>query len=158
MWQDKEIIWQQTNHAWDNFGTETKVNFDDDPSYAKVLATWKKQSLGDFVKKITAAFLSIYRFAEDQNAITSLALVLAGANLFPVHLKIVQEDKQAEQFLALLHENDDGDQYFIRSELETVSNVAPLIDYFIEQNLLLQKDGNLIVQGKVLNRAHIKNS
>lgn len=57
MWQDKEIIWQQTNHAWDNFGTETKVNFDDDPSYAKVLATWKKQSLGDFVKKITAAFL-----------------------------------------------------------------------------------------------------
>jgi len=156
MWQDKEIIWQQTDHAWDAFGTETTLRFYDDPAYARVLATWKKQTLGDFVEKVTTAFMAIYGFAEDQNLITSLALVLAGVNLFPVHLKYIKEDKQAEQFLALLHENEEGDQYFLRSELEKVGDISALIDYFIQNNLLVQSGDRLVVQGKVLNRAHMK--
>lgn len=155
MWQDKELIWQQTNHAWDGFGTETSLDFDDDPMYAKVLATWKKQTLGEFVKRLTTAFVSLYRFSEDQNLITSLALALAGANLIPVHLKFVKEDEQAEKFLALLHEDSEGEQYFFRSELEAAGGISSLIDYFIQQNLLVQMGERLIVQGKVLNRAHI---
>ncbi len=156
MWQDKEIIWEQTDHAWDAFGVETSLSFDDDPAYAKVLATWKKQTLGDFVKNITEAFMALYCFAEDQNLITSLALALAGANLFPVHLKYIKEDRQAEQFLTMLHEDEEGDQYFLRRELEKVGDISVLIDYFIQNNLLVQRNARLVVQGKVLNRAHIK--
>lgn len=156
MWQDKEVIWEQTDHAWDAFGTETILSFDDDPAYARVLAIWKRQTLGDFVKKITVAFMAIYRFAEDQNLTTSFVLALAAANLFPVNLKYIKDDKQAEQFLEMLQEDEEGDQYFLRSELEKVGDISDLIDYFIQNNLIVQRDDRLVVQGKVLNRAHIK--
>lgn len=155
MWQDKKIIWEQTDHAWDAFGIETSITFNDDPAYAKVLATWKKQTLGGFVKNITEAFIALYGFTESQNLTTSLTLALAGANLFPVHLKYIKEDKQAEQFLTMLHENEEGDQYFLRSELDKVGDISDLIDYFIQNNLLVQSSDRLVVQGKVLNRAHI---
>lgn len=155
MWQDLEIVWQKTNHDWDCFGEETTIYFDDDPLYATVLTTWKKQTLGDFIRKVAGAVVSAYRLLEEQNTINALALVIAGANLFPLNLKLIKDDQQAAQFLNLLHEDDEGEQFFIRSEIENMGNLTPLIDYFIKESLLIQKGDLLIVQGKVLNRVHI---
>lgn len=156
MWQDEVVIWETTEHEWDGFGYETKVNFDDDPMYAKLLATWKKQTLGAFVRNLTTVFVSANKYIEDQNIVTGLALVLTALNLFPVNLKLIWDDEHAQKFLKLLHEDEAGDQYFYRKELESVGEIQDLIQYFISKNILSNDGDRLVIKGKVLNRAHIK--
>ena len=156
MWQNEVIVWERTEHPWDEFGTETSINVADDPLYAKLLVTWKKQTLGDFVKKLTVTVIGASRFAGDPNIATGLTLALTAINLFPVNLKLVKEDKYANKFLELLHEDDNGHQYFDRKEIEEVEEINTLLDYFIEQNILKEKGNQFVVNGRVLTKAHIK--
>lgn len=156
MWENEVILWEKTEHSWNNFGTETSINVADDPLYAKFLVTWKKQTLGEFIKKLTMTAIGVTRFAEDQNIATGLTLAMTAINLFPVNLKLVKEDEYANKFLELLHEDEGGQQYFDRKEIEDVGEVSSLIDYFIEQKIIKEKGNQLIVNGRVLNRAHIQ--
>ena len=157
MWKNEIIIWEQTKHDWNDFGNRIEVNFDDDPMYAKVLAIWKEQTLGEFIKMIGTFFVNSNRFMEDQNITSGLILALTIINLLPINLKLVWDDEHAEQFLRLLHEDDDtGDQYFIKDDLLSVGDIDFLIEYFISQNILEEIENRLIVKGKVLNRVHLR--
>lgn len=157
MWQDKILIWQSTDHSWDDFGEKTQIDDsdDDDPLYAKVLTTWKKIELVDFIKRILVAASSAYKFNEEPSITTSFALVVAALNLFPLDIKYVKEDELAKKFLELIHETDDGDEYFLQQELNQYIEIKPLIDYFTAKNLLKRTGDKIIIQGKVLNRSHL---
>ena len=157
MWANETILWEDSEHPWNQFGAETSApDTDDNTLHAKGLIIWKKSTFSDFVEKILAAFDATNEYLEDINIITGFSLVVTTANLFPLHLKIVKEDEAAEKFLSLLH-SEKGQQFFLKNELDSLNSLNELIAYFIQKSLLTDANDRYIINGKVLNRSHIKN-
>lgn len=157
MWKNKVILWEETDHEWSSFGTESlEPELQIDPLYAKGLFVWKEVTLGEFVEKGIEAIEATNECFEDINIATGFFLAVATINLFPVHIKIVKEDKYADKFLSLLKIDEQGKQFFIKKELLAHQDLDTLVKYFIENNLISEEGEKLFIKGKVLNRAHIK--
>lgn len=161
MWEEKIIVWEKTNHLWDDLGDISSYTPDnnDDPMYAKLLLTWKQQTLGGLVRGVLKAIkggLKASKFIEDDSFLIGFTLILVVTNLFPMDLNLIQDDDKAEVFLKLLKEDEEGVQYFIREELNNYGEISFIIDYFLEREILEELGNKLIVKGRVLNRVHIK--
>lgn len=156
MWKDEIILWQDTEHHWNSFGTQSSApELLSAPLYAKGLVIWKQTTLGELVKKGIESFEVTTEFLSDTNIITGFFLAVTAINLFPFHIKVVKEDEHADAFISLLHTDDEGRQFFIKNELTFHKDIKNLIEYFVKNELLIDENEKLFVKGKVLNRAHI---
>lgn len=156
MWQDLVLVWEDSEHPWNEFGNivSAPVN-EDDPLFGKPLVVWKGQTVGNFISNILAAFMAADAFEQGHDTALGISLVIAAANLFPVEIKWISEDKHAAQFLALMKEHQ-GEQYFLKKDLETFPEIAPLIQNFVDTGLLSDRSDRYVILGKVLSRAHIQ--
>lgn len=162
MWKNQVLVWENTEHAWNNFGENTILEIDnEDDLYAKGLVTWKKTTLGDFIKNLVAFAGITEEFIKDQNLLTGFAVAIAAAALFPFNLSIIKDDNDANQFISLLHREKDN-QYILKSEFKNsnfgdLKSINTLISNLIADNVLLDLEDRYIVNGKVLNGAHLLN-
>ena len=156
-WQEQTLVWEQSQHSWSDFGitTPSPPKFDDDTLHAKPLVVWKEQSLGEIIKKISDAISAGVETIQDPDSFSGFLLAVAAINLFPLHIKIVWEDEHARLFLDLLHE-EDGFEFLLKSELETVPDIEHLIKYFEKNKIVKTLGDRIVIQGKVLNRAFLK--
>jgi len=155
-WQNKEINWEKTEHPWDGFGDPGKSAHVDQDLDAKVLAIWRRQELGEIVEKIMDAASAAAEYTDDPELASGFALAIAAVNLFPLHLKVIKEDEHATAFLKLLHDDNEGNQYFLKSELKITRELDWLVSYFLQCGVLTEQSDRFIVNGRVLNRAHIR--
>ena len=160
MWQDKVVIWEETDYIWDNFGETTSApNIDEDDLYAKGIIIWKQTTLKDFIENSLSIIESIQDYSEDKNILTSVMLVFAVANLFPFHIKIIQDDDIANNFLSLLHK-EKGEQYILKKEFQdsdfgSMESLKLLIDSLIDNDILTETSDKYVINGTVLNGVHI---
>ena len=151
-----EFGWIETPHEWDGFGSNTTApNLPDNPMYASAVVTWKKVTLFDFVSRVATTVFGVKRFSEEQSLLTGAILAFSVVNLLPLNVKIIMDDAYAVQFLDLIKETEDGEQFFLRSDLEEFPQLEPLITYYLDKNIFAERDSKLIVRGKVLKRARL---
>ncbi len=151
-----EFGWVETPHDWNAFGASTTTpNLEDAPLHATALVTWKKVTLFDFVGRVATTVFGVKRFTEEQSLLTGAILAFSVVNLMPLNIKIVMDDAYAAQFLSLVKETEDGEQFFLRSDLAKFPQLEPLIEYYLDKNVFAERDRKLIVRGKVLNRARL---
>lgn len=162
MWKNQVLVWEDTEHAWNSFGESASIEIEnDDDLYAKGLVTWKKTTLGDFIKNLVAFAGTTEEFIKDQNILTGFAVAIAAAALFPFNISIIKDDTDANQFISLLHREKDN-QYILKSELINsnfgdLKSINVLISNLIDDHVLLDLEDRYIVNGKVLNGAHLLN-
>lgn len=156
MWKNKVITWVETDHQWDSFGeafSNTGIgleNFD-----AKGIYIWKKKKLDEFIDDGISLFEHINDVFIDPNIVSGFFIAISVVCLAPLEVKIIQDDEQAMQFLNLVIK-EKGQHYLLESELKKFPQIETLIEHFIDLKLLVREGGKLIVQGKILNRVHIK--
>ena len=156
-WENQILVWEETNHSWDRFGEVASAPvFDDDSLHAKPVAIWKQQNLSEIIKNITDAASNGLDYIQDPDSFSGFLLAVSALNLFPLHIKIVKEDKHADKFLELIHEEENGEEFFLTSELEKSPEIDHLIEYFVKNGLLSIDNDRLIIQGRVPNRAFLK--
>lgn len=156
-WKKQILIWESTEHSWDEFGIKTVApEFDHDPLHAKPLVIWKELSLGEVVKRVADAASNGIDYIQDPDAFAGFLLAVSALNLFPLHIKIVEEDEHANKFIRLVHD-ENGEEFFLASDIEASPELEHLVKYFVEKGLLVHANEKLIIQGKVLNRAFLKN-
>jgi len=159
MWKDRILIWEETPHVWNNFGIETSSNVKDDDLYARGIVIWKKTTLGEFIDKTVSAFDSASECINDQSILTGFMLVITAANLFPFHIKVVKDDEVAEKFLSILRKNN-IEQYILKKDLKEsefghLKSLGLLVSDLVKKGILIDSENRFIVNGKVLNNAHI---
>jgi len=156
-WREIELVWTETEHEWNNLGHVVKnVDLPDDDFYAKNVYIWKGVELGNVVDETVATVQNAIDFIDNPELLIGFALTVSALNLFPVYVKRIEEDDDAEKFLSLVKKVK-GQYFFIASELAEHLDIKYLIEHFIKLKIL-KRDGNkLVVQGKILNRVHIKN-
>lgn len=150
-WRNLEVCWIETDHQFDSLG-EVMVNQSEIPNemLAQGIVVWKKISLADFVEKIGKLVFGIDKFARNKDFLSAAILTFSIISLLPFHLKIIRNDEIALRFINLFSEDDDGKQFIRESDLKDYEDIIPLIEYFVEQNLLEKKDERYIVLGRVL--------
>ncbi|OMH28077.1 hypothetical protein [Motiliproteus sp. MSK22-1] len=163
MWNEEVVLWQESDHVWNEFGIKTEApDEDDDFLYAKGIVIWRKLSFGELVERILTAFDATNSFVEDKNILSGIALAITTVNLFPLHLKMIKEDKIANQFLSLIKKKD-GEHYLLKKEIKecdfgSLDSFNELISYFVDKSLLNEKDNRFVVNGRVLNGAHLQDN
>jgi len=158
MWKNKTIIWVETKHQWDLFGKEVSksdVDIDMEQFDAKGIYIWKSKKLDEFIDDGISLFERNYDVFIDPNIVSGFFVAISVICLAPLEVKIIQDDDQAKQFLNLVIK-EKGQHYLLESELNRFPKIESLIEHFIDLKLLARKDDKLIVQGKILNRVHIK--
>lgn len=160
MWKNEVLVWEDTTHKWNEFGTVTTVeDYENNDLYAKGIIIWKKSTLWDFVTKIVATFEVGNEFIEDKTILTGFALSIATVSLFPFKIKIIKDDEIANKFLSLIKR--EKAQYFIlkkdfeNSEFGEIESLKLLINDFVENDILLDVTDRYIINGKVLNGSHL---
>lgn len=153
MWKELEIFWQESDHPWNEFGSETAPPHEDDDSlHARGLVVWRKTTLAEFVEKIVGAVDATNKYLDDKNLLTGFTLAFVVANLFPLHLKIVKEDAVADKFLSLI-QREKGQQFILKKDLGEGDSLNSLVAYFVQNSLLTDAHDRFVVNGRVLNRA-----
>jgi len=92
-------------------------------------------------------------FAVDANLASAFALTVSVANLFPIHLKLLRDDELARRFVNMLHQDEDGREYFVESELDDDPALRKLVDFYVDGKILQRDSGRLYVLGSVLKQA-----
>lgn len=155
-WNDKVIVWEETEHEWDQFGEISEAPFQDIENLnAKTLIVWKELTLSTLVKDISKVCKALYKFSENPDWLEGFVLAVTSLNLIPLNINLIWKDEHAKQFLDLLHK-DKGEQYFIRADFSKFQDIEYLLEYYIERGILIECEDRLYVQGRVLNRSHIK--
>jgi len=155
-WRDIELIWSDTEHEWNELGTIiSSVELGDDEFYAKNVYIWRGVDMGKFVDEGVSLIQNLGEFSQSPSVVAGLFITVASLNLFPVFIERIQEDEHAEQFLKLVKKYE-GQHYFLESELSKFPEIDYLIDHFIQLKLLRRSEEKLIVEGKVLNRVHVR--
>lgn len=162
MWQNQVLVWQSTeDHAWNNFGNEaTDIISYDDPAYAGILVFWKSQTLSSFMDSVIYGFVIYNRAPEiinNEHLIYLFTLFVVFKNLIPTKWYLLKDEK-IEKFIELLYSDDEGNEFFLISELNKNEELSEIIHYLTENNLLAIRDINsdkLFINGKVLAKAHL---
>ena len=156
MWKNKKLIWVKTNHQWDLFGKEiSKSDIDIEQFDAKGIYIWKSKKLNEFIDDGISLFERNYDTFIDPNIVSGFFVAISIICLAPLEVKIIEDDEQAKQFLNLVKKKK-GQHYLLESDLKKFPEIESLIEHFIELKLLVRENDKLIVQGKILNRVHIK--
>lgn len=156
MWKNKTIVWLDTDHQWNEFGTEisdTKISAD--TFDAKGIYIWKSKELDEFIEDGISLFESLNDTITDPNMTSGFFLVVSVLCLLPLDRQIIESDEDAKQFLSLVYK-EKGEHYLLESELDKFPQLDCLIEHFIDLKLLARENDKLVVQGKILNRVHIK--
>jgi len=90
---------------------------------------------------------------------TGFALSIATISLFPFKVKIIKDDEVASKFLSLI-KREKAQHYILKedfenSEFSKVESLKLLINNFVENDVLIDMPDRYIINGKVLNRAHL---
>lgn len=159
-WKNKVLVWESTEHEWNNFGEITSLKIEDeDDLYVRGIVTWKKTTIGDFITKVIALAGSTEEFFKEQNILSGFAVVITAASLFPFNINIIKDDNDANKFLSLLH-RDKENQYILKAEFKNsdfgdLKSINILISSLVSNNVLLDIDDRYIINGKILNGAHL---
>ncbi len=162
MWRERVLVWEDCSHDWNKFGVKTDLsNFDDD-LYAKGLIIWRKISLGDFIDRIIAVFDASNDYIDDKGILSGVVLAISAVSLFPFNIKIIKDDEVASQFLSLIH-REKAEHFILKKEFEESvfgkkESLKLLINNFVKNGILIDDGTKYIINGKVLNRAHIIDS
>ncbi|MGA4604215.1 hypothetical protein [Pseudoalteromonas maricaloris] len=159
MWKNQVLCWEETKHSWDDLGNDVTYNpiEKDDPLYAKVLVTWKEQTLEKLISGIIKSALAGYKASEKIESIemlTGFTLAVSAINLFPFNLKIIKQDEYADKYLSLINEDESGEQFLLKSDVDF--EIDFIIDYFMECGVMKEVDDRYFINGRVLNRSHLK--
>lgn len=160
MWKNEILVWEETSHKWNDFGNVTTIdNVENHDLYAKGLVIWRKSTLLDFVTKITATLEAGNEFIEDKTILTGFALTIATISLFPFKVKIIKDDEVANKFLSLI-KREKAQHYILKEDLKNsefgkIESLKLLINNFIENDVLTDIDDRYVINGKVLNGAHL---
>lgn len=166
MWQNEVLVWQSTeDHDWNNFGEEaTDMVSYDNPAYAGVMVFWRSRTMSDFVQSVIDGFIvstKAHVIINNEHVIYVFTLFTIFKNLIPTKLYLIKDDEKIEKFIDLLHTDDEGNEFFLTSELKENKELSGIVSYLTENNLLVIKDINsekLFINGKVLAKAHLWDS
>jgi len=120
---------------------------------ARGIVVWRETSLGEIRKKAVEVAVAACGFAVDANLASAFALTVSVANLFPIHLKLLRDDELARRFVNMLHQDEDGREYFVESELDDDPALRKLVDFYVDGKILQRDSGRLYVLGSVLKQA-----
>ena len=159
MWQDKVLLWEETSHDWNTIGEITDPPKTDDDLYAKGLIIWRRATLSEFIERVFSVFDATGEYIEDKSILTGFLLAVTAVSLFPFQVKIIKDDDVANKFLSLI-QREKAQHYIIKKELEEsdfgkMESLKLLIDNLIKNGALLDVDDKYIINGKVLNGAHL---
>jgi len=159
MWEKEILIWEDTPHAWNNFGSETKFSDHSNEIYAQGIIIWKKTTLEDFINKGIALFDRYSAYSSDKSILNGFLLSITAISLFPFHVKIIKENDVANMFLSII-DRTGAEQYIFKKDLESnefskLKSLSLLIIDLVNKGVLIEKKDRFTINGKVLNRAHI---
>jgi len=153
---EMQLVWESTNHPFDNYGHVTNDpliiggEFD-----AKTLVIWKKRPFIEFVLQGVELAGAVIDFLSTKDPIKGFALVVNVISIIPLNVKIIENDKDAEEFLRLLNEDDDGKEYFLKSDLDRYPEIAKLVSFYEKNGIIIKKEKKYYINGYILNRAFI---
>jgi len=159
MWKNEVLVWENTEHKWNDFGTVSTFEDTETDLYAKGVVVWKKSTLSEFITKVVATLEAGNEFIEDKTLLTGFALTVATISLFPFKIKIIKDDEVANKFLSLI-KREKAQHYILKEDFENsefgkIESLKLLIDNFIENGVLTDASDRYIINGKVLNGAHL---
>ncbi len=152
---DKKIlIWEDTNHTWNNFGEiTTEIPSEEVSIDAKLIATWRKSTVREFVEKVVEAITEAVSLSTSDTKIDTFISLVSLINILPLDLKLVWNDDEANLFIALIHD-DMGSQFLYKKDIENYGKeIEKIIQYFLDNGIFLEEHDRYIINGSVLNKA-----
>jgi hypothetical protein len=146
---DLTVMWQDTDHSWNIFGTITDAPVSDDTLYSTTILIWKKSSLKELLNNIALVAGSCVNLAVSPNLLNGFITTVALANLFPLDFRKINDDKDAEVFLDMI-KRDRQYQYINKIDMANYPDLQELVEYFVAEKVLLSMDDKYIISGTVL--------
>ncbi len=143
-----KVEWKDTpDHPWNYYAVLTQSDITpslDDDLHATMMFMLRRVNLSDLIDRVIESVSTGSEHLSDPNIINSFAFVIAVLHLSPLKIKLVMNDEQADLFSNLVKR--DGDMYFLeKSIVEKHSELKPLIQKFIEDNILIEGEGKYFI-------------